>query len=72
MDTVITKQSGGGARSVVGSKRKACAKGLFIVQNTDILTGAKLMSFEEGMAAGLIEYVGEDCKEALYDAKRKI
>ena len=30
------------------------------IQNTDILTGAKLMSFEEGMAAGLIEYVGED------------
>ena len=38
------------------------------IQKTDILTGAKLMSFEEGMAAGLIEYVGEDCKEALYDA----
>ena len=26
------------------------------------------MGFEEGMAAGLIEYVGDDCKEALYDA----
>ena len=38
------------------------------IQNTDILTGAKIMSFEEGMAAGLIEYVGDDCKEALYDA----
>ena len=38
------------------------------IQNTDILEGAKLMSFEEGMAAGLIEYVGDDCKEALYDA----
>ena len=38
------------------------------IQKTDILTGAKLMSFEEGMEAGLIEYVGEDCKEALYDA----
>lgn len=38
------------------------------IQKTDILTGAKLMSFEEGVAAGLIEYVGEDCKEALYDA----
>ncbi len=38
------------------------------IQKTDILTGAKMMSFEEGMAAGLIEYVGEDCKEALYDA----
>ena len=38
------------------------------IQKTDILTGAKMMSFEEGMAAGLIEYVGEDCKEALYEA----
>ena len=38
------------------------------IQKTDILTGAKMMSFEEGMAAALIEYVGDDCKEALYDA----
>lgn len=38
------------------------------IQKTDILTGAKLMSFEEGMEKGLIQYVGEDCKEALYDA----
>jgi phosphoglucomutase len=38
------------------------------IQKTDILTGAKMMSFEEGMAAGLIQYVGDDCKEALYDA----
>lgn len=38
------------------------------IQKTDILEGAKLMSFEDGMAAGLIEYVGDDCKEALYDA----
>jgi len=38
------------------------------IQKTDILTGAKMISFEEGMDAGLIEYVGEDCKEALYDA----
>ena len=38
------------------------------IQKTDILTGAKMMSFEEGMAQGLIEYVGDDCKEALYDA----
>ena len=38
------------------------------IQNTDILNGAKLIGFEEGVAAGLIEYVGEDCKEALYDA----
>ncbi len=38
------------------------------IQNTDILTGAKMISFEEGLAQGLIEYVGEDCKEGLYDA----
>ena len=38
------------------------------IQKTDILNGAKMMSFEEGMAAGLIQYVGEDCKEALYAA----
>ena len=38
------------------------------IQKTDILTGARLVSFEEGMAQGLITYVGEDCKEALYDA----
>ena len=38
------------------------------IQKTDILTGAKMMAFEEGIAAGLIEYVGDDCKEALYDA----
>ena len=38
------------------------------IQNTDILEGAKLISFEEGVAQGLIEYVGDDCKEGLYDA----
>ena len=38
------------------------------IQKTDILTGAKLMTFEEGQAAGLIEYVGDDCKEELYAA----
>ena len=38
------------------------------IQKTDILTGAKMITFEEGMAAGLIEYVGDDCKEALYAA----
>ena len=38
------------------------------IQKTDILTGAKMMSFEEGIAQGLIEYVDDDCKEALYDA----
>lgn len=38
------------------------------IQKTDVLSGAKTMSFEEGMAAGLIEYVSEDCYEALYQA----
>ena len=38
------------------------------IQKTDILTGAKVMGFEEGIKAGLIEYVGDDCKEALYQA----
>ncbi len=38
------------------------------IQNTDVLTGAKTMAFEDGIAQGLIEYVGEDCKEALYAA----
>ena len=38
------------------------------IQKTDILTGAKMMSFEDGLAQGLIEYVGDDCKEGLYDA----
>ena len=38
------------------------------IQKTDILNGAKLMSFEEGVEKGLIQFVGEDCKEALYDA----
>ena len=38
------------------------------IQKTDVLTGAKLISFEDGLSSGLIQYVGEDCKEALYDA----
>ena len=38
------------------------------IQKTDILTGAKMMSFEDGLNQGLIEYVGDDCKEGLYDA----
>ncbi len=38
------------------------------IQKTDILTGAAWIPFEEGKTKGLIAYVGEDCKEALYDA----
>ena len=38
------------------------------IQKTDILDGAKIISFEEGLEKGHIQYVGEECKEALYDA----
>ena len=38
------------------------------IQKTDVLSGARTMPFDEAMAAGLIEYVGEDCYEALYAA----
>lgn len=38
------------------------------IQKTDVLTGAKYISFAEGVAKGLIQFVGEDCKKALYEA----
>ncbi len=38
------------------------------IQKTDVLTGAKYMSFAEGVEKGLIKFVGDDCKEALYAA----
>ena len=38
------------------------------IQKTDVLTGAQYISFAEGVAKGLIQFVGEDCKEALYQA----
>lgn len=38
------------------------------IQKTDVLTGAKYISFAEGVAKGLIQFVGDDCKEALYEA----
>lgn len=38
------------------------------IQKTDVLTGAKYMSFSEGVEKGLIKFVGDDCKEALYQA----
>ena len=38
------------------------------IQKTDILTGAKMMDFDEGVKQGLIQFVGNDCKEALYAA----
>ena len=36
------------------------------IQKTDVLTGAKFMSFAEGVEQGLIKFVGDDCKEAFY------
>ena len=38
------------------------------IQKTDVLTGAKYMSFAEGVEKGLIKFVGDDCKDALYAA----
>ena len=38
------------------------------IQKTDVLTGAKYISFAEGVENGLIRFVGDDCKAALYEA----
>ena len=38
------------------------------IQKTDIFTGVKYMSFAEGVEQGLIKFVGDDCKKALYAA----
>ena len=38
------------------------------IQKTDVLHGAKYISFAEGVEKGLIQFVGEDCKKALYEA----
>ena len=38
------------------------------IQKTDVLTGAKYMPFSEGVEKGLIKFVGEDCKNDLYEA----
>lgn len=38
------------------------------IQKTDVLTGAKYITFAEGVEKGLIKFVGEDCKSALYEA----
>ena len=39
-----------------------------VIQKTDVLTGAKLISFAEGVEKGLIQFVGDDCKKAFYEA----
>ncbi len=38
------------------------------ILRTDVLTGAKFMPFAEGVEKGLIRFVGDDCKNALYEA----
>ena len=38
------------------------------IQKTDILTGAKHISFAEGVERGLIRFVSDDCKKAFYEA----
>ena len=38
------------------------------IQKTDVLTGAKHISFAEGVEKGLIRFVGDDCKQAFYEA----
>lgn len=38
------------------------------IQKTDVLTGAKYISFAEGVDKGLIRFVGDDCKKAFYEA----
>ncbi|MBR2067280.1 MAG: phospho-sugar mutase, partial [Solobacterium sp.] len=38
------------------------------IQNTDVLTGAKYISFAEGVEKGLIQFVSDECKNALYEA----
>ena len=38
------------------------------IQKTDILTGARRISFAEGVEQGLIRFVGDDCKKAFYEA----
>lgn len=38
------------------------------IQKTDVLTGAKRISFAQGVEDGLIRFVGDDCKKAFYEA----
>jgi phosphoglucomutase len=38
------------------------------IQKTDVLTGAKYMPFSKAVNDGLIKYVDEECKDALYEA----
>lgn len=37
------------------------------IQKIDVLSGAKYMSFAEGVEKGLIKFIGDDCRKAFYD-----
>lgn len=41
------------------------------IQKTDVLTGAKYMSFAQGVSEGLISFVSDECKNALYEEIEK-
>jgi len=38
------------------------------IQKTDVLNGAKYITFAEGVEKGLIKFVGKDCLDAFYEA----
>ena len=38
------------------------------IQKIDVLSGAKYISFAKGVEEGLIRFVGDDCKDAFYEA----
>lgn len=38
------------------------------IQETDVLTGAAYMSFAQGVQKGMIQFVSDECKKALYAA----
>ena len=40
------------------------------IQKTDVLTGAKYISFAQGVEDGLIRFVGDDCKRGVQPAER--
>ncbi len=39
-----------------------------VIQKTDVLTGAKYISFASGVSKGLIKFVGDGCKRAFFEA----
>ena len=47
---------------------EAAGKGYEKIKETDVLTGAKTMSFSLAVEKGLVQFVEEECKEAFYRA----